>query len=188
MIRNKFGIFILFLSNAIISCKDQSSSSGDLFAKKDTSGINKTIKAATNAVIADTPVHSAFDDPAALSQNKYNRFDTILIRDLSRVWKFDGGIDGSKNVLAKDMEGFWLQFYQDGRFEKGTYGKVTDKGTYKMDNQGTLEMIPSDASKKKSEWNAKFNNDMLILVGTPTYQDNTIQMRLSGVGERPKKQ
>ncbi len=189
MTTNKFGIFILLIVWLVAACKNQSAETNDLFSRKDTAGVNNIKIPPLNAVRSDTPIQSSFDNPAAVANNKYSHFDTILIRDLSnKFWKFDGGIDGSKNITEKDLEGFWLQFFANGKFEKGTYNKITSKGNYTVDNQGFIEMTPSDGKEKRSEWQSKFNNDMLILVGTPKYNDNQIQMRLSRISEKPKKQ
>ncbi len=188
MTTNKFGTFILFLAISILGCKNSSSESKDLFSRQDTLGLNSKIKVApTNAVRPDTPIKSSFDNPVAMANNKYSHYDTILIRDLSnKYWKFDGGIDGAKNITEKEMEGFWLKFNDNGKYEKGTFNKTTSKGNYTVDNQGFIEMTPNDGSEKRSEWQSKFNNDMLILVGTPKYNDNQIQMRLSRIPEKPK--
>jgi hypothetical protein len=187
MIGNRIVLFaIVVLAVLMIGCQSNSGQA-DMFSKKDSTGINKAAAVMpTNAVMPDTPVRSSLDDPAAMSNNKYNHFDTILMRDLTnQLWGFDGGIDGSKNISAADMAGFWLQFFPNGKYEKGTYKKITSKGKFTVDNQGFIEMIPSDSEEKKSEWQSKFNNDMLLLIGTPKYRDNTIQMRLGRIPSKP---
>jgi len=185
---NKFGYFILFLPFAFALCKSESRQPEDMFSKKDTSGLNKTISESSNAIKPSVPVASSFSNPDAMARNKYSHFDTILIKDLcNKFWKFDGGIEGSKNISAEEMAGFWLQFFPNGKYEKGSYNKITAKGNYTVDNLGFIELMPTDASEKKSEWQSKFNNDMLILVGTPKYSDNHIQMRLSRINAKPQK-
>ncbi|MDZ4710168.1 MAG: hypothetical protein SH818_17340 [Saprospiraceae bacterium] len=184
---NKFGYFILILTFAFAFCKSDSKTSEDMFSKKDTSGVNAVIPESANATKPIVPVPSSFNNPDAMARNKYSRFDTILIKDLSnKFWKFDGGIEGSKNITPEEMAGFWIQFYDNGKYEKGTYSKVTSRGNYTVDNLGFIELMPREASEKKSEWQSKFNNDMLILVGTPKYNDNHIQMRLSRIMSKPQ--
>lgn len=142
-----------------------------------------------NAVRPDTAIKSAFDDPAAVANNKYSHFDQILLKDLSyRFWKYDAGIDGSVSISPAQVQGKWLKFFDDGRFEQGIYNKLTAKGKFTVDNLGFIEFSPAEAKEKKSEYQAKFNNDMLILVGTTKFQNNTIQYRLSRILERPKSQ
>lgn len=185
---NKFGYFILFLAFAFGFCKSESKSPEDMFSKRDTAGVNAVVPESANAVKPAVPVTSSFDDPEAMARNKFSQFDTILIKDLSnKFWKFDGGIEGSKNITPEEMAGFWIQFYPNGKYEKGTYSKITSKGNYTVDNLGFIELRPNDGGEKKSEWQSKFNNDMLILVGTPKYNDNHIQMRLSRIMAKPIK-
>lgn len=182
---SKFGIFILFTLFAAAACRNNDAAKEDVFSQKDTAGINE-MPAAVNAVRSDTPLQSSFTKPDALARNKYSHFDTILIKDLcTQLWKFDGGIEGPKSITPEDMAGFWMKFYPNGKYEKGTYLKINSKGNYTMDNLGFLEMVPDDSKEKKSEWQCKFNSDMLILIGTPKYRDNHIQMRLSRIGQKP---
>ena len=189
MITGKFGIFILFFFLTITGCKDAASKQGDIFSKQDTGIRNKVVQPApSNAVRPDTPIKSSFDDPAAIANNKYSHFDQILIKDLcNKFWGFDMGIDGSKNLTQADMPGFWLQFFPDGKYQKGSYDKITSKGNYTVDQQGFAELLPDNAKEKKSEWQLKFNNDVLILIGTPKYRDNQVQMKLSRISTKPKK-
>lgn len=185
---SKFGHFILFVLVVVSACKQASKGPEDMFSKRDTAGINMTSTESANAVKPAEPVKSSFEDPSAMARNKYSHFDTILIKDLcNKFWQFDGGIEGSKNISPQEMAGFWLQFYPNGKYEKGSYSKITSKGNYTVDNLGFIELNPTDASEKKSEWQSKFNNDMLILVGTPKYNDNHIQMRLSRIMSKPVK-
>lgn len=186
---NKFGIFILLFFFTDLACKEAANEKGDLFSNRDTTKSFKTIPVApTNAVMPDTPIKSSFDDPAALAQNKYSHFDQILMKDLcNKLWGFDMGIDGSKNLSQEDMPGFWIQFFPDGKYQKGTYDKITSKGNYTVDNQGMTELMPNNPTEKRSEWQLKFNNDVLILIGTPKYKDSQVQMKLSRISVKPKK-
>lgn len=174
-----------------MDCKNSEPESKDIFSKKDTANVNTNFKitAMGSGIAKDPdPAIQGFEEAAAGGNNKYNHFDTILVRDLSRkLWKFDGGIDGAKNIAEKDMDGFWLEFTKNGKYTKGSYSNITSKGNYTVDNQGFIEMTPSNSSEKKSQWQSKFNSNMLILVGTPKYGDNQVQMRLSQVDEKPQK-
>ncbi len=185
---NKFGYFILYFTFAFCKSESNSKSPEDMFSKRDTSGVNAAVPESANAIKPAVPLTSSFNDPEAMAKNKFSHFDTILIKDLSnKFWKFDGGIEGSKNITQEEMAGFWLQFYPSGKYEKGMYSKITSKGNYTVDNMGFIELMPHDGGEKKSQWQSKFNNDMLILVGTPKYNDNHIQMRLSRIMAKPQK-
>lgn len=196
--KNKIDTFILLFILSVFSCKEAPKSVIKDDTKKDAAnatspdnlGVAKTVSipAVNNAVHADTVVKSSFDNPVAVANNKYSHFDQILMRDLCKdLWKFDGGIVGAVPMDDKAMAGWWLQFFEDGRYQKGDYNKVSTKGRFTVDNLGFLEFTPSDNSEPKSEYQAKFNNDMLIMVGTPKYHDNKKQMKLSRTPTKPKK-
>jgi hypothetical protein len=196
--KNKIDIFILLLVLSVVACKNAPKSGVNGDVKKEAAGTGDpdnlgvaktvTIPAVNNAVKPDTVVKSAFDNPVAVANNKYSHFDQILMRDLCKgLWKFDGGIVGGVPMDDKAMAGWWLQFYEDGRYQKGDYNQIKTRGKFTVDNLGFLEFTPSDNSEPKSEFQSKFNNDMLIMVGTQKYRDNKKQMKLSRIMTKPKK-
>jgi hypothetical protein len=188
--KSKIGIFILFFIYSI-SCRNEQKSLVDSKIKKAMADSIAKVQAVqpTNAVRPDTVIKSSFDNPEAMARNKYSHFDQILMKDLCyKVWKYDAGIDGMVAISPEQMQGKWLQFFEDGRYEQGIYNKITSHGKFTVDNLGFIEFSPADTKEKKTEYQSKFNNDMLIMVGTPKFQDNKIQMRLSRVMEKPKKQ
>lgn len=62
------------------------------------------------------------------------------------------------------------------------YGdKTGQKGTGKYNfhyERGEILMVDDDNSKKPEEWTTKHSDDVMIKIGTATYKDNHIQMKL----------
>jgi len=57
-------------------------------------------------------------------------------------------------------------------------------GRYHYDSDSAvLIMVDNDGSKKPQEWSAKFAGDAMVLVGTNSYNDNSIQMKLERVAD-----
>ena len=174
-------LFVIIL----ISCKNSESSTRPTSSGKDLPAIKKV---ADNGVFPDTPITVSITNPAAESNNKYSHYDVILIKDLcNKFWKIDGGINGNNSLTQEEMDGTWYEFTENGHFTKYKYSKIISTGTYTMDHQGIMEMTSAKASDKKSEYQVKFNNDMMIFIGTPKYSDSHFQMRLSRTFTKPKK-
>ncbi len=168
----------------LICCKNSESFTGQAASEKD---LASTKKVAVNGVFPDTPITVAITNPAEASNNKYSHYDVILKKDLcNKFWKIDGGINGNNNLTQEEMDGIWYEFTENGKYAKNRYNKIISSGTYTMDHQGVMEMTPSKASEKKLEYQVKFNNDLMIFIGTPKYEDSHLQMRLSRIFTKPK--
>lgn len=177
---------ICFFLLVIVACKNNQSKPLTATPTKDTAVKKFTI--ATNGVMPDTPVTSAFDDPIAVANNKYSHFDQILKKDLcNKLWQFDGGMNGSNNITTEDLKGQWMEFKENNTYTKGLYSKITETGGYTVDNLGMMELTPKGKSTQKHEYQLKFNNDVLIFIGTPKYSDSHMQLRLSRIFAKPKK-
>ncbi len=181
------GIFLvisLFVS-IIFSCKNSESGGKQASAIKDSLASKKV---AVNGVFPDTPITVAINNPAVASNNKYSHYDVILKKDLcNKFWKIDGGINGNSNLKPDETDGIWYEFTENGKYTKSKYSTVLSSGTYTMDHQGMMEMLPSKSTEKKMEYQVKFNNDLMIFIGTPKYNDSYLQMRLSRIFTKPKK-
>ena len=181
------GIFLvisLFVS-IIFSCKNSESGGKQASAIKDSLASKKV---AVNGVFPDTPITVAINNPAVASNNKYSHYDVILKKDLcNKFWKIDGGINGNSNLKPDETDGIWYEFTENGKYTKSKYSTVLSSGTYTMDHQGMMEMLASKSSEKKMEYQVKFNNDLMIFIGTPKYNDSYLQMRLSRIFTKPKK-
>ena len=81
----------------------------------------------------------------------------------------------------------WIDFDPDGSFKAGKLKEQTHTGKwgYNHDTK-TLLIKPDDTAKYKiSEWKVMFNEQMLVWVGTTTYGDNPIQIKLVRKTELP---
>ncbi len=81
-------------------------------------------------------------------------------------------------------KGKWIDFRSDHTYGYGdkTGQKGTGKYNYHLDRSEIL-MVDDDPSKKPEEWQTKHADDVMIMIGTATYKDNHIQMKLVKVGD-----
>lgn len=93
------------------------------------------------------------------------------------------GKDPSENPYA----GQWIDLLPDGTFTAGTLKEQTHTGHWDYNPQAkVLSLRPDDTSKfKLSEWNVMHNDDMVVLVGTQTYGNNSTQIQLVRSTELP---
>ena len=93
------------------------------------------------------------------------------------------GKDPSENPYA----GQWIDLLPDGTFKAGTLKEQTHTGHWDYNPQAkVLSLRPDDTSKfKLSEWNVMHNDDMVVLVGTQTYGNNSTQIQLVRSTELP---
>jgi len=92
----------------------------------------------------------------------------------------------TKGNMSKEGEytGIWVDFKPDMNYSYGKNKLVEGTGKYHYDSdEAVLLMIDDDVSKKPQEWTAKFAGDAMVLVGTNSYNDNSIQMKLARVAD-----
>jgi len=78
-----------------------------------------------------------------------------------------------------EFDGFWYDFKKDHTYEYGTRANVEGSGKYNYHfERGELLMVDNLGNKKPEEWTVKSSGDVMILVGTATYNDNHIQKKL----------
>ncbi len=90
----------------------------------------------------------------------------------------------TKGEMSKEgaYAGNWIDFMPDFNYNYGKNTVVEGSGKYHYDSDAAvLIMINDDVSKKPQEWTAKFAGDAMVLVGTNSYNDNSIQMKLERV-------
>jgi len=80
--------------------------------------------------------------------------------------------------------GVWVDFKPDQTYAYGKNKVKEGSGRYHYDSDSAvLIMVDNDGSKKPQEWSAKFAGDAMVLVGTNSYNDNSIQMKLERVAD-----
>lgn len=102
------------------------------------------------------------------------------------VWQYQFVFDGEMSKPG-EYDGVWIDFKPDFTYEYGKNATVNGSGRYNYHfERGELLMIDNDNSMKPQEWQCKNAGDAMVLIGTATYQDNSIQMKLVRVNESIK--
>lgn len=112
---------------------------------------------------------------------KENNGQTYAIIEAD-TWEYKFVYDGNGMSPEGAYDGQWIDYKADHTY---TYGeKATVKGTgryhYSLD-KGLVVMVDNDPAKKAQEYEAKFAGDVMVLVGTATYGDNSYQMKLERI-------
>ncbi len=93
-------------------------------------------------------------------------------------WEYEFVFKGEMSKPG-DHAGEWIDFKPDFTYQYGLYNEVQGSGRYHYSLDKTqILMVDNDESIKPQEWTAKNSGDVMILVGTSTYQDNATQMKL----------
>ena len=99
------------------------------------------------------------------------------------VWNYEFVFDGEMSKVG-EYEGVWIDFKPDFTYEYGKNSEVNGRGRYHYHfERSELLIIDNDASIKPKEWQIKSAGDVMILIGTNTYRDNSVQMKLVRVGD-----
>lgn len=102
------------------------------------------------------------------------------------VWEYKFVFSGEMSKPG-EYEGTWIDFKRDHTYEYGKGSKVMGYGKYNYHlDRNELLIVDNDDSQKPQEWSVKNAGDVMILVGTSTYKDNAIQMKLERVKESIK--
>jgi len=99
----------------------------------------------------------------------------IVEKDL---WEYQFYYDGEMSKPG-EYDGVWIDFKPDHTYEYGTLQEVEGSGRYNYHfERGELLMVDNQQSEKPTEFTIKGGDDVMVLVGTATYGDNAIQMKL----------
>ena len=81
----------------------------------------------------------------------------------------------------------WIDFKDNFTYDYGMDKEKKGSGiyTYNFDT-GLLLMVDDDISIKPNEYNVKIHNDIIILEGKSTYEDNNIQAKLGRLSTSKK--
>ncbi len=106
------------------------------------------------------------------------------------TWEYAFVFDGEMSPFGVHA-GIWIDFKKDHTYSYGKYGEVQGTGKYNFHlERGELLMVDDQPHKKPEEWTIKSADDTMIMIGTATYKDNHIQMKLVRVPDsiqQPKK-
>lgn len=98
------------------------------------------------------------------------------------TWEYKFVFDGSQMSKDGDYSGQWIDFGADHTYVYGNQDKTSGSGRYHFSiDSSILLMVDNDKNKKAQEYEAKFAGDVMVLVGTSTYKDNSYQMKLERI-------
>ncbi len=100
------------------------------------------------------------------------------------IWEYEFVYNGEMSKPG-EYTGTWIDFLKDGTYEYGKYSELQGSGRFSYHfERGELLMVDNDSSMKPQEWTVKAVGDVMVLVGTATYKDNAIQMKLMRVNDK----
>jgi hypothetical protein len=149
--------------------------------KQDSSAPQETQAQATEAQASAPEASQRANPPSAAALA--NGHDYNFLTD--KLLHYQAAFGGEKNS-EQPYKDEWIDFDPDGTFKAGKLKQQTHTGKwgYNHDTK-TLIIMPDDISYKISEWKVMFNDQMLVWVGTTTYGDNPIQLKLVRKTELP---
>lgn len=122
-----------------------------------------------------------FDKDRPAGNQNYNW--TFLTNQL---FQYKAKVTIGSKVDKAEYEGKWIDMEDDGTFETGTYQKTDYTGEWNYDHDADmLTFYPDPKTEKNSQWKVKYNDNVLVLVGTAKYGDNATQMQLVRRAEKP---
>lgn len=102
-----------------------------------------------------------------------------------QLWHYRGIM--SPDVSPDAMDGEWIDFDPSGTFKAGKGQAETYGGTWFYNEDARLlGILPADPAHKRSEWQVKYNGEVMVLVGTAALGNQSTQMRLVRHAERPQ--
>lgn len=170
-----------FLFVVLVSCKQSTSESGSSSA----SNADKNLP-----VVEKYILHNQFAINDTLIQKQRQAALSILEHRLKSVnpemtnvlekdfFVVDAFLRGNQMTFGAEVKGMWLDFQNNNTYAYGYYNETygTGRYVYTTDNN-LLLLIDNDKRIKPQEFEVKYNNDALVLVGQATYSDNSMQIK-----------
>jgi hypothetical protein len=106
----------------------------------------------------------------------------------NQIFHYRAGVTVGEEPGTTDYKGLWIDFEPDGTFEKGKYDKTSYTGMWAYDHdKSELTLYPDPKTEKNSQWLLKYNDDIVIMIGTAKYGDNATQIQLVRKTDKPTK-
>ncbi|MBK8700204.1 MAG: hypothetical protein IPN29_12005 [Saprospiraceae bacterium] len=169
----------------LVSCKENGPTDKKTVAKtsQDTTLVSKNTKTPGSSLIAQWNVQAN----NILKFRKDNKPNNYAIIDVG-VWEYEAAFKDGAMSKPGEYSGKWIDFDEHNRYEYGEYERVLGKGRYHYDNDTYLLLLVNDEpTVKPEEYELKLVNNIMIMMGNQTYQDNNMQAKLVKIQERPKK-
>ena len=148
----------------MVSCKQDAA----------TQQASETPVTAVDTVISATPQGSSDQPIQPATQGHDYTFLT------EKILLYTAAFGGDKNAKEQPFKDEWIDLQPDGTFKAGKLKKQTHTGqwSYNHDTK-TLFLRPDTKEFKMSEWKVMHNDQIMVWVGTQTYGDNAIQIKLA---------
>lgn len=125
---------------------------------------------------------------AILAYRMENKPDNYAIIDVG-VWEYEAAFKDGAMSKPGAYKGHWIDFDAKNGYEFGVNNDIKGRGKYHYDNDThLLLLVNDDPAVKPEEYEIKLVNDVMIMMGNLTYQDNGFQAKLLKVQSRPGQQ
>lgn len=95
------------------------------------------------------------------------------------IWHYKFALTVNETPKENIFEGYWIDFEDDFTFVKGKYNDTLSIGEYNFDfDSKILEIIPTAGDEGRSEYRIQTNGEIIILIGTAKYGNNSTQIKL----------
>ncbi len=136
-------------------------------------------KPATTTVQEETPSTTQPDslvvnpDTSTLSGGHDYAFLT------NQLFHYKASSTVGKPSTEQPFAGQWIDLAPDGTFKAGKLQDQTHTGRWGYNHEKKiLELRPDGTDLPRTEWSVMHNNDMMVWVGTQTYNNNATQVQL----------
>ena len=183
-------IVLLLLISVILSCKNNKNATEP---KKFEPVKENTVSDDIKTDYEDgrfVPLNNKPDlrEARAFARNSLNKYydknsgqTSALVLDYYVVDYIADGKGAPRDVLDK---GEWYKFNKNNTYQHGFLDKIADKGEYFFDGEKIM-ILPDEKDKYPSEWKVLQSKDVMILVGTAKFANNSIQKHCVNMKTKP---
>lgn len=107
---------------------------------------------------------------------------------VANYWEYEFVYKKQKMSAEGEHAGEWIKFEDDFTYTYGKYDDVQGSGTFhhSFDNY-MLVLLDDKKNVEPVEYETKFGQEVMILVGRPTFGQNGSQMKMRKIMTRPTK-
>ena len=96
-----------------------------------------------------------------------------------QVFRINGAYVPGKKPEEQPYKDQWVDLKEDGSFSWGKGKDVLYSGKWGYNHDQTiLQLNPENSNEKQSQWSVKYNDQMMLWVGTNNSENHGIQMQL----------
>jgi hypothetical protein len=141
--------------------------------KRDTTQSETQTEATTQDTTAQLNTEVATSTPLPAEGHDY----TFLTHELFHI---GGAVMSSvKNKGDNPYASNWIDFLPDGTYKWGKHKEVLHSGVWSYNNdKEILQMKGTSGEPFRTEWKVMHNDQMVILLGTDTFGNNSVQIQL----------